>query len=159
MKMSYTSQIAKHFRDLHFGGNWTDVNMRDTLSDVDWKQATTKIGSFNTIATLVFHTNYFVEVVLQVLEGGPLDGNDKLSFDHPSINSEEDWQNMLNNSWIKAEKLAKLIKKLTDEKLLGDFIDPKYGSYYRNINGIIEHSHYHLGQMVMLKKLIHKQSK
>ena len=37
--MNYTSQIAKHLRDLHFGGNWTAVNMKDTLSDVDWKQA------------------------------------------------------------------------------------------------------------------------
>jgi hypothetical protein len=156
--MSYTSQIAKHFRDLHFGGNWTDVNMKDTLADVNWKQATTKIDSFNTIATLVFHTNYFVEVVLKVMEGGPLDGNDKLSFDHPPINSEEDWQEMLNNSWSKAERLAELIEKLSDEKILGDFIDPKYGSYYRNINGIIEHSHYHLGQMVFLKKLLKKQS-
>lgn len=156
--MSYTSQIAKHFRDLHFGGNWTDVNMKDTLADVNWKRATTKIDSFNTMATLVFHTNYFVEVVLKVLEGGPLDGNDKLSFDHPPINSEEDWQEMLNNSWSKAERLAELIEKLSDEILLGDFIDPKYGSYYRNINGIIEHSHYHLGQMVFLKKLLNKQS-
>ena len=156
--MNYTSQIAKHFRDLHFGGNWTAVNMKDTLSDVDWKQATTKIDSFNTLATLVFHTNYYVEILIQVLEGGPLNGNDKLSFDHPPINSEEDWQKLLQNSWAKAEKLATLIEQLPDEKLLGDFVDPKYGSYYRNINGIIEHSYYHLGQMVILKKLMKKQS-
>lgn len=156
--MNYTSQIAKHFRDLHFGGNWTAVNMKDTLSDVDWKQATTKIDSFNTLATLVFHTNYYVDILIQVLEGGPLDGNDKLSFDHPPINSEEDWQKLLQNSWAKAEKLATLIEQLPDEKLLGDFVDPKYGSYYRNIIGIIEHSHYHLGQMVILKKLMKKQS-
>jgi len=156
--MNYTSQIAKHFRDLHFGGNWTAVNMKDTLSDVDWKQATTKIDSFNTLATLVFHTNYYVEILIQVLEGGPLDGNDKLSFDHPPINSEEDWQKLLQNSWAKAEKLATLIEQLPDEKLLGDFVDPKYGSYYRNIIGTIEHSHYHLGQMVILKKLMKKQS-
>ncbi len=156
--MNYTSQIAKHLRDLHFGGNWTAVNMKDTLSDVDWKQATTKIDSFNTLATLVFHTNYYVEILIQVLEGGPLNGNDKLSFDHPPINSEEDWQKLLQNSWGKAEKLATLIEQLSDEKLLGDFVDPKYGSYYRNINGIIEHSYYHLGQMVILKKLMKKQS-
>ncbi|AVI49645.1 DUF1572 domain-containing protein [Pukyongia salina] len=156
--MNYTSQIAKHFRDLYFGGNWTAVNMKDTLSDVDWKQATTKIDSFNTLATLVFHTNYYVDILIQVLEGGPLDGNDKLSFDHPAVKSEEDWQKLLQNSWAKAEKLATLIEQLPDEKLLGDFVDPKYGSYYRNINGIIEHSHYHLGQMVILKKLMKKQS-
>ncbi|HHH49569.1 MAG TPA: DUF1572 domain-containing protein, partial [Saprospiraceae bacterium] len=53
--MFYTPQIAKHFSTFHFGGNWTDVNLRDTLEDVTWQQATTQVYSFNTIATLVFH--------------------------------------------------------------------------------------------------------
>jgi hypothetical protein len=56
--MKLTEQIAKQFRDLHFGGNWTSVNLKETLADVDWLEATTKIYSLNTIATLVYHTNY-----------------------------------------------------------------------------------------------------
>jgi hypothetical protein len=52
--MNLTAQIAKHFRDVHFGGNWTSVNLKETLTDVTWQQATTKIYSLNTIATLVF---------------------------------------------------------------------------------------------------------
>lgn len=58
--MSLVQQIAKQFRQVYFGGNWTSVNFKETLSDVDWKQATAKIHSFNTIAMLVFHTNYYV---------------------------------------------------------------------------------------------------
>ena len=30
----------------------------------------------------------------------------------------------------------------------------KYGNYFRNLTGIIEHLHYHLGQIVLIKKLI-----
>ncbi|HAI83731.1 MAG TPA: DUF1572 domain-containing protein, partial [Chitinophagaceae bacterium] len=28
------------------------------------------------------------------------------------------------------------------------------GTYYRNILGLIEHTHYHLGQIALIKKII-----
>jgi hypothetical protein len=152
--MNTCSQIAKHLRDVHFGGNWTCSNFKDTLSGVSWQQATTKVYSFNTIAALTFHVNYFVAALLKVLEGGPLDANDKFSFDHPPVSSAEDWQRLLDKVWNEAERLAVLIEQFPDEKLEEDFCDKKYGSYYRNFHGIIEHMHYHLGQIVLIKKII-----
>lgn len=65
--MNSTKQIAKHFRDVHFGGNWTFVNLKDTLADITWQEAITKYKDLNTIATLVFHSNYYVNPVLKVL--------------------------------------------------------------------------------------------
>lgn len=152
--MNLTAQIAKQLRDLHFGGNWTWSNLKDQLSDVTWEQATTKVYSFNTIAVLVFHTNYFVDAVLKVLQGGPLDAKDKYSFDHPPIQSREDWEKMLDKVWKDAETFAALIEQMPESKLWEDFSENKYGNYYRNIHGIIEHTHYHLGQIVLIKKLL-----
>ena len=152
--MNLTAQIAKQLRDLHFGGNWTWSNLKDQLADVTWEQATTKVYSFNTIAVLVFHTNYFVDAVLKVLRGGPLDAKDKYSFDHPPIQSQEDWEKMLDKVWTDAETFAALIEQMPESKLWEDFSDNKYGNYYRNIHGIIEHTHYHLGQIVLIKKLL-----
>jgi hypothetical protein len=43
---------------------------------------------------------------------------------------------------------------LPENKLEEVFDDKKYGNYYRNITGIIEHNHYHLGQIVLIKKII-----
>ena len=54
--MSLSKQIAKHVRDIYFGENWTNSNFKDKLAEVDWKQATTQVDSYNTIAMLVFHT-------------------------------------------------------------------------------------------------------
>ena len=71
--MNLTAQIAKHFRDVHFGGNWTSVNLKESLADVSWQQATTRVHSFNTIAVLVFHMNYYVGAVTRVLQGGQPD--------------------------------------------------------------------------------------
>jgi uncharacterized damage-inducible protein DinB len=152
--MNLTQQMGKHLRDVHLGGNWTVSNLKDNLSDITWQHATTKIHSFNTIAALVYHMNYFVAVALRVLQGHPLEGKDSESFDHPPINSEEDWQKLLDKTFAEAELFASLIEQLPEENLPQDFADKKYGTYYRNIAGITEHTHYHMGQVVILKKLL-----
>jgi hypothetical protein len=152
--MSFTAQIAKHFREIHFGGNWTTSNLKDQLADVTWQQATTKVYSFNTIATLVYHTNYYVSAVLKVLQGESLNAKDEYSFAHPPINSQEDWEKLLTRAWTEAEQFACLIEQLPESKLFEDFTDKKYGNYYRNLHGIIEHTHYHLGQIVLIKKML-----
>ena len=142
--MKHTSQIAKHLRDVHFGGNWTAVNLKDNLTDLTWQQATTHVGSPHTIAELVYHMNYYINDTIKVLRGGLLDASDKLSFDCPTISSEKDWERLLNKTWTEAEELATLIECLSDEQLAEDFVDGKYGTYYRCLQGLIEHCHYHL---------------
>ena len=157
--MNLTAQIAKHFREVHFGGNLTSSNLKEHLADVTWQQATTKVYSFNTIAALVYHMNYYVSAVLKVLQGEPLDARDKYSFDLPQILSQEDWENLLNKTWTDAENFASLIEQLPESKLWETFVDEKYGNYYRNIHGIIEHTHYHLGQIVLIKKILSQTNK
>jgi len=152
--MTITTLIAKHLREVNFGGNWTVSNLRDNLSGITWQQATTKVHSFNTIATLVFHINYFVEAQIQVLKGKSLNAKDELSFDHPPIQSQQDWDAMVTKTLSEAEDLAKLIEQLPENKLNADFAEKKYGNYYRNLHGLIEHTHYHLGQIALIKKLV-----
>jgi len=152
--MHTTTHIAKHLRDVHFGGNWTSVNLKNTLADITWQQATKQVYGFNTIATLVFHINYYISAVTKVLQGGPLHAKDEYSFNHPPIHSQEDWENLLNKMWIDAQNFSSLIEQLPDSKLWEHFTDEKYGNYYRNLQGIIEHTHYHLGQIVLIKKIV-----
>jgi len=152
--MALTAQIAKHFREVQFGGNWTSSNLKDALADVSWQQATAKIDSLNTIAALVYHINYYVSAVLKVLQGEPLTASDKYSFDLPPITTDEDWKHLLDKLWTDAESFAGLIEQMPDSKLEETFVDEKYGTYYRNLHGIIEHTHYHLGQIVLIKKLL-----
>lgn len=152
--MDLSQQTAKHFRDVHFGGNWTSVNLKETLADISWQQAVTKVDGFNTIAVLVYHMNYYVSAVLKVLQGETLNASDKFSFDLPPIQSQTDWESLLNKTWSEAENFATLIEQLPEERFGEIFIDEKYGNYYRNIAGITEHIHYHLGQIVIIKKLL-----
>jgi DinB superfamily len=152
--MQITTQIAKSFRAVYLGGNWTGVDFKTTLADVTWQQATTRVQSFNTIATLVFHINYYVQIIIRVLEGGPLEGNDKLSFEHSPITSHEDWQQLLDKFFSDAETCAQLMEQFPDNQLFDTFFVEKYGDYYRNLSGVGEHCHYHLGQIVLIKKML-----
>lgn len=153
--MNLSKQLAKQFREVTLNGKWVAAtNLKAELSDVTWEQATTKIGNLNTIAALTFHINYYIAGVAKVLEGGPLDIRDKFSFDLPPIKSKEDWDKLLDKSWSDGERFANLVEQLPEEKLAAGFVDEKYGNYYRNIQAMIEHSYYHLGQIVLIKKLV-----
>ncbi|HEX7847508.1 MAG TPA: DinB family protein [Chitinophagaceae bacterium] len=156
--MNTTAQIAKHLRDVHFGGNWTSVNYKETLADVSWEEASTKVYSFNTILTLTYHTHYYISAVLKVLQGEPLNAKDQYSFDHPPVQSKEEWEQLLEKKWSDAKLFVELIEQLPDSKLTEIFIDEKYGTYYRNLAGIVEHLHYHLGQIVLIKKILRANS-
>lgn len=151
-------QIAGHFRQVYFGGNWTTSCLKDQLSDVSREEAVTSIpGLTNTILALTYHIHYYVVAIRGVLRGGPLDAHDKFSFDHPAIATEEEWQLFLLDVWKTAEELCDLMEQLPDEQLNENFTDQKYGNYYRNFSGLIEHTHYHLGQIVVMKKIIRGQ--
>ncbi len=152
--MNITAQIAKQLRGILFGGNWTAVNLKESLQGISWQQATTKVYTLNTIGSLVYHTNYYVSAVSRVLRGQPIDARDKFSFDHPPIKSQEEWDALVDKSWKDGESLCKLIEELPETKLDEVFIDDKYGNYYRNLHGVIEHYHYHLGQIVLIKKIL-----
>ena len=53
--MNLPEQIAKHLREVYFGGNWTASSFKENLADVTWQQAVRQVDSFHPIATLVFH--------------------------------------------------------------------------------------------------------
>lgn len=152
---STAAQTAARFREVLSDGQWVaGTNLKAQLSGLSWEQASKKTGPFNTIAALTFHINYYIAGILQVFQGGPLAIRDKYSFDMPPVQSQQDWEKMLDKFWDDAEKFAALTEQMTDEKLQDFFVDEKYGSYQRNIDAMIEHCYYHLGQIVLLKKML-----
>ena len=153
--MESKKEISKRFREVLLDGKWiANTNYKDLLSDIDWQQATQKIGTLNTIAALTQHINYYLAGILHVFEGGNLEIRDKYSFDFPPITSKEEWEDVLHTLVVNSEKFAKHIEQMTEEQLEQPFVKEEYGNYRRNIEGVIEHSYYHLGQISLLKKMI-----
>jgi len=153
--MENPNEISERFREVFLNGTWiANTNYKDLLSHMEWKEAIKKIGSLNTIATLTLHINYYVSGILNVFEGGGLEIRDKHSFEFPMIKSKQDWENIKNELFINSGKCAKHIERMSNKQLNQPFVDEKYGNYRRNIEGMIEHSYYHLGQISLLKKMI-----
>ncbi|WP_294214008.1 DUF1572 domain-containing protein [uncultured Chryseobacterium sp.] len=153
--MSSAKQLAKRFREVLLDGVWiANTNFKDQLSGVTWKQAITKIGSLNTIAMLTFHIDYYIAGLVHVFEGGNLEIRDRYSFDLAPIESQDQWEGLLNKLWENAEKFASLLEQMPDAKMNEVFVDEKYGTYLRNIDGMIEHCYYHLGQITLIRKLL-----
>lgn len=153
-----TQHIAKHLRQVFLGGNWTTSCIKEHVTGLDWQTATKQLHSTNSIMMLVFHINYYVQAVTSVLEGKELQANDKYSFDAPTISSQEEWDSFTDSVFRNVHTLASLIEQLPDSILNQTFVNEKYGTYFRNLYGLIEHTHYHLGQIVILHKIIEQVS-
>ncbi len=153
--MHLSRAIARHYRGFVFGGNATGVNLRDTLADVTVDMATASVGDHNTIAALVFHMQYYTGGIMEVLRGGELTIRDKYSFDAPTISTKEEWRAYVDGVLAQADAFATAIEAWPEERWGETFVKTGYGSYYDNVTGNLEHQHYHLGQVVVVKKLLH----
>lgn len=152
--MNKNSALAARLQEVLLDGKWiANTNFKDQLSEITYTQALQKVENLNTIALLTFHVNYYLKGILQVLEGGNLEIRDKFSFDMPEIRSEDDWIILVHEFIANSEKFVEVVMQMPDSRLDEVFVDQKYGSYSRNIEGMIEHGYYHLGQIALLAKL------
>jgi uncharacterized damage-inducible protein DinB len=152
--MSVTKFIAQHIIDVHEGDNWTDVNIKNSVQNISVAEAenVTKLSA-NTIAALLYHIIFYNEAVLERLNGGIPVVNDVNIFDVPQLNTEEAWQQLKQRNLQSAHDLAEAVIKFPEEKL---FLPLFEGSpvAYKTLHGIIEHAHYHLGQIVLIRNFI-----
>lgn len=153
--MERSKFMANRLREVLLDGRWiANTNFKEQIESVTWEQATRKTGDLNTIAALTYHINYYLAGLLNVFNGGELLIRDKYSFDLPPIRSKEDWENLVHQFFSNAEQFAAHVEKMADEKFDEPFVDLKYGTYLRNIEGVIEHSYYHLGQVSLIRKMV-----
>lgn len=156
------AQLATHLRHVFTGGNWTSVNFEAVLADVTLEEALAVPEPLtqNSIARLVYHVHYYALAQIEVLEGRALTARDKYSFDHPEFATGEAWRVYWEGEVLPdVERLAGVIEGLDAGALAGGFAgEEKYGSVYRNLQGAIEHAHYHLGQLVLVKRWVRRDT-
>jgi hypothetical protein len=157
ISMIKSAAIASRLREVFLDGRWVaNTNYREQLEDLDLHKATGKIGDLNTIALLTYHINYYVEGLLKAYNTGILEIRDRFSFDMPGLNTDIEWKAMVKNLLENAEEFAAFVEKMDDAELDRPFIEEKYGTNLRNIEAVIEHSYYHLGQISLVKKFLNQ---
>lgn len=156
--MENGSQLAGRFREVMLNGTWiANTNFKRLLSGITLEQATTRIGTLNTIALLTFHVRYYISGLNHAFEKGTLEISDRYSFDAPELRNDDDWNALQMGLWEDAERFAQLVERMPGEQLDRIFIDKKYGTFRRNIEAMIEHGYYHLGQVSLIRKLLSGQ--
>jgi hypothetical protein len=153
--MTRNLTIASRLREVLLDGHWiANTNYKEQILSINWQQAIQKVDSLNTIAALTYHINYYLAGLLNAFENGKLEISDKYSFDLPEIRSEAAWNKLVTDFLNNSKKFADRVEKMDDSIFDQPFIDEKYGGYLRNIEGVIEHSYYHLGQISLIRKMI-----
>lgn len=149
--------LSQRLREVFLNGKWiANTNYREELTASSFVVAIQSLSGCNSIAQLSYHILYYLRGLNKVLEGGPLEISDKYSFELPELHSETDWQELIAALMSQAEKFAGLVSELTDAQLQSPFAAPQYGTYQKNIEAVLEHSYYHLGQIVLIRKLIER---
>ena len=155
MVMTRNTYLAGRIREVLLNGRWiANTHFQEQVLCTSWEQAVAQVGELNTIAALTYHINYYLDGILRAMETGVLDIRDKYSFDLPPIRSAAEWDALVRQFLQNAESFAEAVGRMEDAALDLPFIDEKYGSTLRNIEGVIEHSYYHLGQVVLLRKML-----
>lgn len=150
-----STQLANRLGEVILSGTWiANTNIKDQIENLDYTIANKQVKSLNTIAILAQHIHYYVSGIKNVFVNGNLEIRDKFSFDFPPITSQKQWKSFQNLFWKDTEELIEHISHLSESELQNPFVDEKYGNYQRNIDGLIEHTYYHLGQIVLIKKMI-----
>lgn len=152
--MNIAALIAGHLLDVYAGQNWTEVNLKSTLEDLTFEEASQITpASSNTIAGLVNHLAFWNRVMAVRIRGEKVEIPESNGFDNSPLADEDEWQSLKKDCFKSGKVLAEAIRKLSNEQLQLEIL-PGYPSAYKSLQGAVEHVHYHLGQMVILKQLL-----
>ena len=153
--MENNRELAKRFSDVILNNSWVANNSyKNQLTDLPLEVVLFKYQSLHNIAALAQHVHYYIAGILNVFNGENLDIKDIYSFDFPPINTIEQWHTFLAIFWTDAASFTQKLEEMGEDTLNSIFVKKEYGTYHFNINTLIEHSYYHLGQIVLIKKLI-----
>ena len=153
--MKETERIEELFKDLFEGDPWLDVNIVSTLEGIDAGLAARRIAEGrNTIWEIVNHITSWRQNILERIRGNFIPAPEHNFILPVKDPSEEAWQNdiaKLKATQVEWEQALKGFKA-EDLERTGDPKDKIPFYYY--VHGILQHDAYHLGQIVLLKKLL-----
>jgi uncharacterized damage-inducible protein DinB len=155
---SECARIADQLTRAFTGDPWHGPPLRDLLSDITADQALSRpLPSAHTIWELVVHIDMYVNAAYDAIHGTPMPRWYGTEADWPAItfNTAPAWQEVRDNLFRNAERLAQAIERFTDARLTDTVPGREYDFYYM-LHGIVQHSIYHAGQIAVLKRAASK---
>ena len=146
------NRIVKLFADLQHGDCWIGNNFKEVLHGVDAGTAILTIsGKTNSIWQLVAHITYWRTLVVNRLTGS-VNPPPFLDFHLPDEANAETWHQALHDFEAAYHLLRNAIHHFNEDNLDKPSVKPEQTNY-ELILGCLQHDAYHLGQMMLLKKM------
>jgi len=154
MPKSETARIAEQLRLAMSGDTWAGVCVSGVLADITAAQAATRpLTNAHTIWELVLHIETYLAAALEPLAGKPMPHIYKTPADwrSPEDTSSAAWKDLLERLQRSGSALAEAIERF-DPARLGDTVPNREYDFYYLLHGVVQHTFYHLGQIMMVKK-------
>jgi len=152
--MLESKRISNLYQSIYDGEPWLEVTLANTLKNVNAQQAYMKIHpNLNTIWEIVNHLIQWRRNILQRVQGETVITPDHNYFVPVIDPSEVAWAQSLQNLAKSQEQWNAFLNDFDDAHFEKIYANNNH-TYYEHIHGIIQHDIYHLGQIVILKKLI-----
>ncbi|PWB26962.1 DinB family protein [Flavobacterium sp. HTF] len=152
--MSESKRISNLYQSIYNGNPWLEVTLADTLENITASQAYKKINpNLNTIWEIVNHLIQWRRTILSRVQGEIVNAPDHNYFVPVLDSSEAAWEQSL-QSLAKSQELWNAFFENFDDADFAKIYASNNHTYYEHIHGIIQHDVYHLGQIVILKKLL-----
>ena len=148
------SGIAILITETATGNNWTGINTETALRGITAEQAVKRINANHlNIAELTAHLTCWNKVIARRLNGENYQPGKEEDFPVIDLLSETEWE-ALKTAFMESFVILETTLCSKEDNILDVPIFEGGTSAYRNLHGQISHLHYHLGQMVLLKKLV-----
>lgn len=155
--MNEINNMVKQLTDLQHGDSWIGINFKEALHEINAATAVKKISAgSNSIWQLTNHIIYWRNTVVNRLNGS----NDKPPFADfllPDILDEVHWRQTLHDFEMAYHQLRSAIHGVKEDQLHHASVKARQTNFDLII-GSLQHDAYHLGQIVLLKKITLQQS-
>src|SRR5262245_23795454 len=152
--MKETERIAEQLKRSFYGEAWSGPSVREVLEGVTAPMAAERaIREAHSIWELVHHITAWVEIVRKRIIGERIEVTAEVSFPPVSDRSEATWQESLRRMEEAETALRHAILNLP-ESSLNQIVGPGGDTVYVLLHGAVQHSLYHAGQIILMKRLL-----
>ncbi|MFZ0312231.1 MAG: DinB family protein [Candidatus Korobacteraceae bacterium] len=151
--MSAMQRILDHYDGVLQGEPWHGEAVWPVLDSISVREAAARpIPSAHTIWEIVMHMTFWENVAAQRLAGLRAGLVEELNFPPMPAPTEENWRRTLDQFRDSNRVFRQALAKL-DATKLDQMTAAGKRTFYGEAHGILEHHVYHLGQIVLLKKM------
>jgi len=150
--MDELKRIKKIVSDKFNGNPWLDVTIVNTLKEISAADAVKKTGNLNSIWQIVNHMIEWREVLWKKINGEKVFVTDNNFIEEIKDPSEKQWKQTLKRFEKSQKNILTFLSKAKD--LDYDKVFPNGHTSSEHLQAIPQHDAFHLGQIVLLKKLM-----